>query len=415
MLTRLGKTANGQRVGVFAVTPIKRGAALYVHDTAQHGDVQRRAISREDALKVSKKDIVTPCVLNLSALPKNSISAMEFMMLRHSWSSDKSFLVHHSQGSLTICPRSCVPRWILAAAEAQAKGEDKQPLLRNGDGWDSKHVDVIPASHLFEVNDAFPWQLPPSEDLANPHYWSKTFKPMWEAYQALTAPDGDEVVGGAAPNVTVTADVSLRQVEDGSSSKPWPVVLPLVKTLRDIDAGEELVGLYGTAWWMQHFLSRLFIAAEDDQMKHVRWIESIFTEGMGGTKGAPFPLLKLCRSKNAPKKLDLADPATRGAATSSGVVAASIRKSCQDHTMLRDTLVETFGCVASEEGEDSSVYPSITPLTQQPISALKWPLIECILRERAPAGGAHATDDGSPPSKHVAATANEAADGGVSL
>jgi hypothetical protein len=211
-------------------------------------------------------------------------------------------------------------------------------------------------------------------------------------------------------NITFSADVANKDdVSEVSSVKEWPVVLPMIRTLKDIEPGEELVGLYGTEWWTQHFLSRLFVAAEDDQMKHVRWIESIFTEGMG-KKGSPFPLLKLCRSRKAPGTLDLADPATRAVASSSGIVAASIRKSCQDHTMLRDTLAQVFGCSVRDDDSGGAVYPAIAPLTQQPIKKLRGPLIECLLREKELLGPASTT-----PSKSATVANDEDVNGGVSL
>lgn len=335
-----------------------------------------------------RKQLVTPCCLNLAAIPKATVSAMDYMILRHSWSSHQSAIVHHRSGVFTVCPRSCAPSWLLTAAKDQAHQEGKQcPFADPEETGSTKFVDIIPAEHFFEVNDAFPWQLPPADDLASPQYWKESFKPMWAAYEAFVASGGSEAVKGIpTPNIAFNVDVAAEVAEDGNTTRS--VVRPNVQVLRDVDAGEELLGLFGSAWWSQNLLSRLFVAAEDDQLKHVRWIESIFTQSQG-KQGSPFPLLKLCRSRKSPKgSLDVADATTRAPATLSGILAASIRKSCQDHALLRDTLTTSFGCSAALGGEvpELFTYPNVSPLTQRSISSLKQPLVRCLLRERCDGG-----------------------------
>lgn len=399
MLTRLCTSPTfGHRnlTGVVATTRLPKGANIFAHDTPDNVPTDR---------KLPQGSIRTPCCTNLSAIPKSKICVFDFMMMRHAWASDHSFLVEHPKGLLAVCPRPSVPDWMLGAASAQAAAEGMVSPVHSGtppgsiteNGKDGKYVDVMPSSHYFHINDVFPWTLPPSEDLANQDYWTKVFKPMWKAYLSVVEDASGE---GMQPNVVFGAS-SHPCVTGGKDG-----LMPFVHVLRDIQPGEELLGVYGRGWWAQHFLSRLFVAADDSQLKHIRWIESIFTTDEG-TRGSPFPLLKPCRSKKT-GRVDLADAVTRAPASPSGILAAAVRKSCQDDVVLRSILADVFQCPTSRPGKpvESFAYPEVAPLTLVPIKLLKQPMLDKMM------GGASQRGDAAIASDAPAEAASDIGTGG---
>jgi hypothetical protein len=412
MLTRLGQSAAGpHRTGVFATVTLKRGQSIYAHEfsTLELSTLEGQLPpgDRSGAVKRQLRCLSTPCSVSFRALPKSRVSLMDFMMLRHAWSSDQSFLVEHPAGLFAVCPRTCVPTWMLRAAVDQAVAEGLRAPVYNAEnradgvaGTPSrhlaKHVDVIASTHYFHINDPFPWEFPPANDLANHEFWSRTFKPMWKAYASTVA----EGSGTIVPNVAFGADSIGERPTDGQ----W-TPLPTVHLLKDVDAGEELVALYGRAWWAQHFLSRLFVAAGDAELKHIRWIESMFTTDEGGKGSGPFPLLKVCRSRKT-GRLDLANAVTRAPASSSAVLAAAVRKSCQDPAVLQEVVTSVFECPVSALDPSALTYPKVAPLTSHRITSLKRPLLHAIVGSVAESGDGPTIGNGGD---------KTADDGGMSL
>lgn len=270
---------------------------------------------------------------------------------------------------------------------------------------------TIPESHLFEINDGVPWPLPPADDLADPTYWQHHRERMavYESTGGLSAADradflADTIQGAAgvdnAPpsassssltqqqqqqqlsereryehgaqvfdaltrkaNVTVEVIERRRVVSDDDDGSRRGGVVPLVtlKPLVDLHPGDELLLHYGREWWSERLLATLFLAAADDELKSVRWIEALFS---GPTDvAASFPLLapaykktkKTTKRNNKTKRsnignggehdgsseasvsggqLVLYNKSTRKEATDAEALAAAIRLSCTSAEFL---------------------------------------------------------------------------------
>lgn len=348
MLTRIGSVASPSSHGVFATTTLKAGTRLHAMQDrdvaasllATSGAVDRVAAKRE------RRSYTQPYRLMLSALHPKRMSLVHFLALRHTWASERFLYIQQDSGIFVALPSDFAPGWVLEAAERQVAEEQLQWSLRPpaeaGEHycWD----DVIPEQHLFAVRDVQPLPELIADDVTNAPFW-QSFREQWAKYGVDAAPNAalcvDDAIGGR---------LQLR-------------------TLRHVEAGEELRISHGRALWTQRMLAKVFLAAEDHHIRHIRWIEAL----LGKDKPMkPFPQLQLCKRRLSTGKevVEVGDTTTRGLASPSAVVAYSLRRSCQDADFFRALLDTAFGC-----GAPGMSYPDLRPLNMVSIDGRMKPAV----------------------------------------
>lgn len=496
-------------LGLFAAKDLKRGTVLIPSTSVAPPPTTGPSSSTPAAL------CQPPLTTNLIFLPQSrkQITFFEFVLLRNQWTSpDKCFIVPHDRaGVFLVMPRSLIPEGRLILPSSHNEVFSSSTSSKGLFPGRSKREYRIPEEHFFHVNEAFPWSLPPSEDLASPAYWSRA-KEQCGLYRQLMLRSAEgmaedllqqqqEVVAAGVtfqdPTVpqekegldkgarwtaaeqteaqselrSFAANCQMRvhfprlrnrerkkpvarsaeetqedesadgsskrrsqddddETEEGHNSAVSPLNrddvltgVPMLTLVRAVKQGEELTVHYGLEWWAQMLLSRVFLAASDDQLGKVRWIESLVAasltlnnaalsssngpppppEGSGSMEdaaaaavGGGFPLLKLCwrRKKrqlpSAPRRkkklVDLGSVLDREIATREQLVAFAVRRSCQSAAFLR--LLVQFGFRAQHQvpvsadnitNKNNSTDPRSSLSPSCTYRQLRVLLIECLL------------------------------------
>jgi hypothetical protein len=257
--------------------------------------------------------------IDLLRMKTRQITLLQFLALRHQWASDQ-FL------SFKKDDVDCAEYRLLFPVEVAGELETDEVKFPP-----SLHTDRSPVTmslehgDLFRINDAFPWELPPSDDLASPSYW-KGFKSRMQEYQRFG--EGD------CCNVDLILSHSA-----GDNGQPLGHSLALLTAQRNLVEGDELLLHYGREWWTTALLRTLFMAASDEQLKDIRWIESLFVTPED--RAIPFPWI-VARPVAGDSKPVLFDMATQRRATDSAALAFCLRRSCQRETFLERLMIDVF-------------------------------------------------------------------------
>lgn len=388
-LTRIGPSRRATNsIGTFAAVSLRPGSTLHCISRPTCPQAHPTTTVDKRTLKQPRGSYLQPFAVNLARLPPKKISLLHFLMLRHQWASSKFFFAATDEGFFLTVPRSFAPSWICDAADGPLINlQNNLVTMRQKEGRASDELppaekviwdDVIDEDHMFHINDAFPWQLPPAEDLACPKYWAEFRGQLRDYLQLPGAPIGEENEGNPSRGELTESNKEVNV----KISIDWVTGRPKVITLRRIHEGEEILAHYGIEWWSQHLLSKLFVAASDDEIRHIRWIEALFQTER--SQPSPFPVLRPCtlRNENVPR-LDLGDVTTRKKASSEAVLVSSIRRSCQDSEFLRLLLSEVFLCDGTTGSSSRGVLDEVS------VKELRALLL------RVMTGKATAPDDGS--------------------
>ena len=287
--------------------------------------------------------------LDLLRMPSKTISLARFIALRHQWVSDHFFTIYkHDVGEEfyeLILPSTTAPDQVAVDSQALKGGTDKNGRLAPTGGL------YLEAGDLFQINDAFNWARPPPDDLASAAYW-KDFRAQLADYEKFSL--------GECCNV----ELREKTLDDGRK-------VVRLRTLKNIEVGDELLLHYGRQWWTAVILRTVFMACSDEQIKDIRWIESLFANDED--RCVPFPIIvpkTLPGRVEASERLMLYDVATRKRATDSAVLAFSLRRSCKSEGFLRRLMIEVFGVGGDQEQPMKVLRRSLLrDLTGEPVLA----------------------------------------------
>lgn len=247
--------------------------------------------------------------LDLLRAPTKTISLQRFISMRHQWCADSFFtFAKHGDESHEYSLLLPADRVVTVSEDAPRDGGRGKSFC---------------TTHLFEINDAFRWDLPPVDDLASPAYW-KQFKKQMEQY--------------ANQLVNEKANVELRMVKGNAPGTRSAVAM--IGALRNIQEGDELVMHYGREWWTTILLRNIFMSAADEHLKDLRWIESIFYDV--NDRSEPFPHILV--KNDSQKKKVLFDATTKRKATNEAALVFALRRSAQSEPFLKRLMTaECFG------------------------------------------------------------------------
>jgi hypothetical protein len=292
-------------------------------------------IASRDLRKRSRIFCEGVATIDLIRMRRRHLTLLEFVALRQQWASDQFFtyMFRDVEGTEYRLAYPAAIAGDLPTDEVKTAPED---AFRR----EYPHVLCLPAEGLFHINDAFPWELPPPNDLASPAYW-KGFRARMAEYERFAEGDccnvdllvgmNKAIIAGGDDGTDITS-ITARQ-------QPSKTTLVKLVTQRPIAEGDELLLHYGKEWWTTTLLRTLFMAASDAQLKDIRWIESLFASPEH--RHVPFPWI-VGRPASDGGKPVLMDLATQARATDSAALAFCFRRSCQRESFLARIMSEVF-------------------------------------------------------------------------